>query len=168
MQVVKPPTPISLGGLYHRTPQVFLAGSIEMGNAEEWQARLTHELSDLDVTILNPRRDAWDPSWEQSITNPKFREQVEWELTGLERCDIIALYLDPNTKSPITLMELGLHAKIEFGRSKLRILCPEGFYRKGNIEVVAAFYDLATFNSWETWVKALREEIIHFDDEATF
>ena len=66
-------------------PSVFLAGSIDMGSAEDWQAQFERFLSDLDVLILNPRRDEWDASWEQSITNPLFREQVEWELTGLER-----------------------------------------------------------------------------------
>ena len=63
-----------------------------------------------DVTILNPRRDDWDNSWTQSINNPQFREQVEWELEAMEKADIIAMYFDKSTKSPITLLELGLFA----------------------------------------------------------
>lgn len=53
-------------------PWVFLAGSIEMGEAEDWQAQVVKELS--DYTILNPRRGDWDSSWEQSINNPHFKE----------------------------------------------------------------------------------------------
>ncbi|THU75266.1 hypothetical protein K435DRAFT_881222, partial [Dendrothele bispora CBS 962.96] len=37
---------------------IFLAGSIEMGKAEDWQAKLTSTLSNLDLpyhlTVLNP------------------------------------------------------------------------------------------------------------------
>src|SRR5215510_12567556 len=79
--VRKPPAP-------HDIPAgvraVFLAGSIDQGAADDWQARLTAALVDLDVVILNPRRDAWDASWRQSINEPRFREQVEWELDGLQ------------------------------------------------------------------------------------
>lgn len=43
--------------------RVFLAGSIEMGQAEQWQERVVHALSDAgDLVILNPRRDDWG-SW---------------------------------------------------------------------------------------------------------
>jgi hypothetical protein len=76
---------------------VFLAGSIEMGGADDWQARLTAALGPQDVIVLNPRCDEWDVSWRQSIDEPKFREQVEWELDGLERADLIAMWFAPDT-----------------------------------------------------------------------
>ncbi len=107
-RVVKPPAPLPPEG---PTPSVFLAGSIEMGAAEDWQAQFERCLSDLDVLVLNPRRDEWDASWEQSITNPPFREQVEWELVGLERAAVVAMYLAPATRAPVTLLELGLCAR---------------------------------------------------------
>ena len=31
------------------------------------------------------RRDDWDGTWAQESSHPRFREQVEWELDGLER-----------------------------------------------------------------------------------
>jgi hypothetical protein len=132
-QVLKPPAPIRLDG---RTPSVFLAGSIEMGAAEDWQAEVTRALQDLEVIILNPRRDEWDASWVQSITNPQFREQVEWELTGLERATVVAMYFAPATKAPVTLLELGLSAR----GGRLVVCCPEGYWRRGNVEVVCARY----------------------------
>ncbi len=115
---------------------VFLAGSIEMGVAADWQADVVSALRDKDILILNPRRDNWDASWDQKITNPKFREQVQWELQGLEAVDQVLVYFDPQTKSPITLLELGILA----GKSpkKLIVCCPEGYWRKGNVDIVCA------------------------------
>jgi hypothetical protein len=85
---------------------VFLGGSIEMGKAEDWQKLLIKALSDKQIIFLNPRRNNWDSNLEQTITNPEFKLQVTWELTALEFSDIIVMYFDPNTKSPISLLEL--------------------------------------------------------------
>lgn len=119
---------------------IFLAGSIEMGVADNWQTRVVDSLKELDILILNPRRDDWDSSWKQTIDDPKFREQVEWELNALERVDLILMYFDPNTKSPISLLELGLFAET----GKLLVCCPDGFWRKGNVDIVCKRYDIAT------------------------
>ena len=89
---------------------IFLGGSIEMGLAEPWQERLVAEFKDTNLRFLNPRRDDWDSSWAQEASNPKFSEQVNWELDALAYSDLVIFYFDPNTKSPITLMELGLFA----------------------------------------------------------
>lgn len=113
-------------------PSVFLAGSIEMGTAIDWQKDLVAALADLPITIFNPRRPDWDPSWPQTKDSPQFREQVEWELAHLGRADVIALYFAPGTKSPISLLELGLFAET----GKIICCCPEGFWRKGNVDIV--------------------------------
>jgi len=124
---------------------IFLAGSIEMGNAENWQERIIKSLNDENVVFFNPRRDDWDSSWEQKITNPEFKKQVTWELKALENADIIVMYFDPNTKSPISLLELGLHAKSK----KLIVFCPDGFWRKGNVDIVCEKYNIKQVNSFE-------------------
>ena len=126
-------------------PSVFLAGSIEMGKAEDWQAKVQDLLKDENVAVYNPRRDDWDSSWEQKMENPQFREQVEWELNALDRSSVIIMYFDPNTKSPITLLELGIHAQ----SGKLLVCCPEGFYRKGNVDITCAKYSIPTFQTIE-------------------
>ncbi len=126
---------------YHTNPKeiiVFLAGSIEMGKAENWQEKLTKMLKNTTGLILNPRRDDWDSSWVQSIDNPKFRQQVDWELTAQNDADIIAMYFCPETKSPITLLELGLFAK----SGKLIVCCPDGYWRKGNVDIVCDDYQI--------------------------
>lgn len=116
---------------------VFLAGSIEMDKAANWQVELAAELEKLpDLTILNPRRSVWDNSWEQKADNPVFRGQVDWELDGIESSDTIIFYFDPNTKSPITLLELGMVSQMIRLEKRVIICCPEGFYRKGNVDIV--------------------------------
>jgi hypothetical protein len=132
---LKPPAPLKL---YSGERSVFLAGSIEMGQAELWQAEVERSLAEEQVVILNPRRDQWDASWEQSIRNPLFRDQVEWELSGQELATVIAMYLAPATKAPITLLELGLFAR----SGKLVVCCPAGFWRRGNVEVVCSRYGI--------------------------
>lgn len=60
----------------HRNlPSIFLAGSIEMGVAEDRQTELVNDFADTDILILNPRRQVWDASWVQDINNAPFREQ---------------------------------------------------------------------------------------------
>ena len=136
-RILKPPSALDLAPAER---SIFLAGSIEMGSAEDWQSTFTAALVDLPVTILNPRRDAWDASWDQSRDNPLFREQVEWELEAQERATLIAMYFAPDTRAPITLLELGLFAR----SGRLLVCCPPGYWRRGNVEVVCARYGIST------------------------
>lgn len=152
MKVYKSPEKVPMDGTY----KIFLAGSIEMGKAIDWQTDITRSLNDIpDLTILNPRRDDWDDSWVQSIKNKQFREQVEWELDCLDRADMILLYFDPKTKSPISLLELGLHAR----EGRVVVCCPEGFWRKGNVEIVCKKYNLKLFESKDEFISYCKEEL---------
>lgn len=145
-----------MGNIY-KPPQeypksVFLAGSIEMGKAVDWQSKATEKLK--NFIILNPRRDDWDSSWEQSINNPQFFEQVSWELDCLERADHILLYFAQETMSPISLLELGLFAST----GKLVVVCPEGFWRKGNVDIVCRRYGITTANTIDEAVKLIEKD----------
>jgi hypothetical protein len=150
--ILKPPAPLRLDP---GAASVFLAGSIEMGTADDWQRQVEAALHDLPVVILNPRRDEWDASWVQSISNPQFREQVEWELEAQERARVIAMYFAPPTRAPITLLELGLFAR----SGKLLVCCPEGFWRKGNVEVVCARYGVPLVAELAELVRLVRERV---------
>ncbi|MDB4955415.1 MAG: hypothetical protein JWO36_2984 [Myxococcales bacterium] len=152
MVVLKPPTLLEIDP---SARVVFLAGSIEMGNATEWQAALTRELAHLNVVVLNPRRDEWDATWRQSIDEPKFRAQVEWELDGLDRADLIAMWFVPETASPITLLELGLHAR----DGKLVVGCPPGYWRKGNVDIVCTRLGAPLFEAWDPFVAAVVDRL---------
>ncbi len=151
MKLIKPPTVIDTEG----KTTIFLAGSIEMGAAENWQEKFENSFSKYDVCLLNPRRDAWDSSWEQSMTNPNFVEQVVWELDGQEEADVIAMYFDSNTKSPITLLELGLFADYD----KLVVCCPEGFWRKGNVDIVCHRYGITLTDDFDSLLFEVKKRI---------
>ena len=135
--------------------KIFLGGSIEMGKAIDWQRELIERLKDEMITFLNPRRSDWDSSWTQEITNPQFKEQVEWELNGLDVADIIVMVFDPNTKSPISLLELGLHASSE----KMVVICPEGFWRKGNVDIVCEKHNIKQVLNIDELVEYIYEKI---------
>lgn len=150
MIVIKAP-----GKLPGAVSSVFLAGSIEMGKAVDWQTKVTNALSDLNVWVLNPRRDDWDSSWEQKKENAQFREQVEWELNALDHARVIAMYFDPATMSPISLLELGLFARF----ATIIVCCPEGFWRKGNVDIVCERYGIKQVDTIEALITAVRKEL---------
>lgn len=136
------------------TAKIFLAGSIEMGAAEDWQTRTEVELESYPVTLYNPRRDSWDSSWTQRESNDQFRKQVNWEMDKLEESDIIFFRILGNTKSPITLMELGLHAT-----DRVIVCCDEDFWRFGNIEVVCSRFGIPLFTDYEKAIASLKSKI---------
>jgi hypothetical protein len=151
MREVKPP---ARPGLERR---VFLAGSIEMGAAGQWQQRVVSAVSGVrDLVVLNPRRDDWDDSWVQRASNGQFMGQVSWELEMMEAADIVVMYLDPDTRSPVSLLELGLHAR----SGKLLVCCPDGFWRKGNVEVVCQRYQVPLFEALDDLIAALRARLL--------
>lgn len=131
---------------------IFLAGSIEMDKAENWQNKVIEHFCNNEITFFNPRRSSWDATWKQEISNPKFKEQVEWELDALEQADIIVMYFDPATKSPISLLELGLFANSK----KLIVCCPQGFWRKGNVDIVCERYMVEQVENLETLINQIK------------
>jgi hypothetical protein len=135
---------------------VFLAGSIEMGKAIDWQTDMSEFFSKNNWGVFNPRRKDWDSSWKQEFENPQFYQQVNWELDSLERADLILLYLVPETMSPISLLELGLHA----ADKTLCVVCPDGFWRKGNVDIVCNRYDITLFNNLEDFKKHFIEKYV--------
>jgi hypothetical protein len=136
-------------------PKVFLAGSIEEGTAEEWQEHVVKSLAHENIMILNPRRESWDKTWVQSIENPEFKKQVLWELDALSFADSIIFYFDPNTKAPITLLELGLHAAQQ--HQKLFVVCPNGYWRKGNVDIVCEKYGIEQFETLDNLIVHMKK-----------
>jgi hypothetical protein len=144
MRTIYPPNPINQSGI-----SIFLAGTIDMGNSTDWQQNaidfLTEKTGDKNVTIFNPRRPQWDNSWTQSIENEQFATQVNWELDALEQADFIIFFLEKNSKSPISLLELGLFADSK----KLLVCCENGFWRKGNVDIVCQRKGILMFQNLE-------------------
>jgi hypothetical protein len=135
---------------------LFEAGAIDQGKSWNWQADLTEYLNDTSCVILNPRRDDWDSSWEQSIDNDDFRGQVEWELDGMEMATVVAMCLPLGSTAPISLLELGLHAS----DGKMIVFCPEGFYRKGNVDVVCQRYGVPVYEDFDEFCKNVKARML--------
>lgn len=63
---------------------------------------------------------------------------VDWQK------DVVELFEKaPGSKSPITLLELGLFAK----SGKLHVVCTEGFYRYDNVRITCAKYGVPVYAS---------------------
>lgn len=132
------------------TETVFLAGTIDMGASENWQGKLATQLYYAGFSVLSPRRLHWDNSLEQSIYNPVFREQVEWELEGLEKSTYRLFNFLPDSKSPITLLELGLVCNMQqHKKDSTFVVCPKEFYRRGNVEIMCHRFQLKLFETME-------------------
>ena len=153
MTIYKAPdhTPFNIG--MRLEPMIFLAGSIEMGSAEHWQLRAGRMLNEAGFTVLDPRRDDWDSSWEQSIDNEHFAKQVRWELEGLEKAKAVLLHFDPTTKSPITLLELGMLSQSK--PNMTFVSCSPEFWRHGNVEIVCYSYKVPLFDNLDSAIGAL-------------
>ncbi len=137
---------------------IFLAGSIEMGKAEDWQSKVEKFLKMTKFSdrllVLNPRRPDWNSSWKQSIADKNFNAQVNWELDAQERVDINVIYFDPTTKAPISLLELGL-----FHDKNIIVCCPKAFYRVGNVEIVCQKYGISFTDNMKDFLKEIYQKI---------
>ena len=111
---------------------IFLAGTIDDGKGIQWQREVVKELEKYPGILLNPRRD----SWAAPLAPKQLQIQINWELDGLEQSELILLFLAPGSKSPITLLELGLFAKDKH----IVVCCPEGFWRKSTVDAVCRRY----------------------------
>jgi hypothetical protein len=157
MQVIKPNTE---NQEQEYKTAIFLAGSIEMGLAENWQGIVERFLQNKPVTIFNPRRDDWDSSWKQEKNNPQFNQQVNWELDKLAQADIIFMYFERNTKSPISLLELGAYSD-----KNVIVCCPDGFWRKGNVDIFCERKDIPVYNNFSEGLTTLLTKIaIKYDN----
>ena len=68
---------------------------------------------------------------------------------------MIAMYLHPGTNSPISLMELGLFIKTK----KMVICCPDGFHRRGNVQVMCDEYDGKLVETLDELVEEVKDRM---------
>jgi len=116
---------------------VFLAGTIDNGNSLNWQDKTIIELINLgvkDLEVYNPRREHWNPN----TSKEDMEYQIKWEQDHLDKADMIAMVLLDDSKSPISLLELGLYAK----SNKLVVFCTPKFYRYDNVKLTCEKYHI--------------------------
>lgn len=155
----------------HICKHIFLAGTIDMGASENWQDKIPEDIkqtiekigldNDVVLKFMNPRRDSWDSSWEQKYNTPEFNHQVNWELDNIEQSDIVIINFLEDSKSPITLLELGLLAGTKNPEQTVIVHCPEKFYRAGNVEIVCRRYGIQLYSNYETFLLAITRAIIN-------
>lgn len=145
------------GTSFESFKRIFLAGSIEMGKAEDWRKELVDYFSSEKIIFFNPYRKSWDSSWKQDPTpGTQFHTQVSWELDHIDKADLVVFYFDPKTQSPITLLELG-HA---LGKEKnVIVCCPDGYFRKGNVVITCARHNVDVLNTKEEFFAKIKEWI---------
>ena len=112
--------------LFEHERRLFLAGGIT--DCPNWQSVMAEKLSDLDITIYNPRRANFP------IHDPNAaREQITWEFHRLNDATDISFWFCKETICPIVLYELGRH----LARSKAEIFIgmdPE-YKRRQDVEI---------------------------------
>lgn len=104
---------------------VFLAGGIS--GCDDWQARMTALLADLQLTVLNPRRERFP------IDDPAAaEEQIRWEYRHLRRATSRLFWFPPATLCPITLYELGAWSAMP---GPLFVGVDPGYARRRDVEI---------------------------------
>lgn len=123
---------------------VFLAGTIDDGKSFDWQKEVVNEIDKrgLDLTIFNPRNDKWN----EDATAIDICRQIEWEQNHLDKADIIVMKLSDDSKSPISLLELGLYA----ASGKLAVFCTDKFYRWHNVWMTCNKYKIPLYRDLST------------------
>jgi hypothetical protein len=148
----------------YRKFTVFTAGSIEMGGAVNWQPLMATMLNHLPITVCNPRKGSWDQSITQQAKDEFFKQQVVWELDALEQADVICFFFDTETKSPVSLLELGLWTASD----KVVVCCGEAYWKSGNIHLTCDRYGVKCVETFAELVpeveKMLKAKGMKLDD----
>ncbi|SEC82566.1 Nucleoside 2-deoxyribosyltransferase like [Tenacibaculum sp. MAR_2009_124] len=127
---------------------VFLAGSLSIDKIDNWRNTLVNSYS-TNFDFIDPTNDNY-----VLLNTSQMEKHINWELEGLELSDIIFMNLLPESKSPISMVELGLYAK----SNKLIICCPEIFYQYRYIKTIAKKYNAALFTELEKGIQHLKKE----------
>jgi hypothetical protein len=130
------------------TRTVFLAGAIDMGDAENWQQEVIKAFkSDTSITLVNPRRNEFTEDMED--------EQILWELEALDQANIILMWFPKSAEAPVSFLELGLYLR----SGKLFVGVEQGFYRQRNIELTSQRYRNSVYYSLNELIDAVRNKL---------
>ena len=139
MIIITPETIFNKGANKLNAKSVFLAGTIDNGDSLNWQDKVIIELINLGIEceVFNPHREHWNPK----PTKEDMEKQIKWEQNHLDSADIIAMVLLDDSKSPISLLEMGLYAKSK----KLIVFCTPEFYRYDNVRLTCEKYKIPLY-----------------------
>ena len=128
--------------------KIFLAGTIDMGNSRDWQKEIYEMFGGIEgrYILFNPRQENWDAS-----RSGEMDYQVRWELEHLEEADMIIMHILGTSKSPISLLEMGLHAR----SGKMHVICEPDFYRYDNVRITCEYYNIPLYNDLDSFLKTI-------------
>lgn len=69
----------------------------------------------------------------------------------------MVFYFDPATKSPVSMLELGYMLAADSNR--LHVCCPQGFWRKGNIDIICSMKGVPALKSLDELIEAVKEQL---------
>jgi hypothetical protein len=117
-----------------------------MGNSRDWQLEIYDRFSRMNgrYILFNPRQEHWDASRPGEMDY-----QVRWELDHLEEADMIIMYILGSSKSPISLLEMGLHVR----GGKMIVICEEDFYRYDNVHITCDYYDVPFYRDLDSFLE---------------
>jgi len=142
--------------------KIFFAGSIDNGSAIDWQAKVFKDLKKLvnglgstklkqDIVCISPRRDNWGPPTEE-----KMIYQIIWELSNIDRSDLVIVYFADDSKSPITFLELGT---LLANNKNIIIYCSDKFYRYNNVKITSEHYSKSITETYKDFLDNIVSEI---------
>lgn len=116
---------------------VFLAGSIDNRYFGNWRKTIIEEIGDSNI-ILDPTNTNHD-----KLSDEEMKLHIQWELDALSKADIILLNFLSDSKSPISLVELGLYV----ASNKLIVICPKEFYKSKYVYTLCEKYNTPIFDT---------------------
>jgi hypothetical protein len=85
---------------------------------------------------------------------------VEWELKYIQEANLHFVNFEKNTMSPITLMELGIILCSD--SLEIIVVCPDGFWRKGNVDVTCEYFGLRSTSLCSSLDEGIKQLINYF------
>lgn len=135
---------------------IFLAGTTSKVDPVDWREALSSSLSKYPITIYNPYRADWDCTWREDVNFAPYREQVLWELDKQAKADLVIVYFHPATQAPVSLLEFGLSAQVP---GKVIAVCPEGYWKRGNVQVVSQKFGVELLDDVEQLESAIVQKL---------
>lgn len=116
---------------------IFLAGSIDNRYFGNWRKKVIEKIGDTNI-ILDPTNKNHD-----KLSDEEMKLHIQWELDALVKADRILLKFLSDSKSPISLLELGLYV----ASNKLIVVCPKEFYQSRYVYTLCEKYNTPIFDN---------------------
>jgi len=136
--------------------RVFLAGTIDNGDSEDWQATIAGLITRPNVKIFNPRRSGWN----SDASSMDVSQQIIWEQKYMNKATDVFFNILPKSTSMITLLELGqmCERKRVASRDQQKqcvVCCPREYMRFDNVFTMCAINGIPLITEFDLAVQYL-------------